>query len=71
MYLGRMWVNVLLFIAAVLAAIYYYLTRNYGWFKDRGVHEHEPTLPFGSTEANQLVMGKLHQLRFTNLIYFK
>ena len=66
-----MWVNVLLFIAAVLAAIYYYLTRNYGWFKDRGVHEYEPTLPFGNPEANQLIMGKLHNLRFTNLIYLK
>ena len=66
-----MGVNVFLFIAAVLAAIYYYLTRNYGWFKDRGVHEHELSLPFGSAEANQVLMKKLHNLRYTNHIYFK
>ena len=29
----RMWVNVLLFLVAAATAVYFYLTRNFGWFK--------------------------------------
>ena len=40
-------------------------------FKARGVHEHEPALPMGCAEANQSLMGKVHMVRFLNLLYEK
>ena len=66
-----MWVNVLLFLVAVATAAYFYITRNFGWFKARGVYEHEPAFPFGCAEANQQLMGKHHFLRILNIIYEK
>ena len=66
-----MWVNVLLFLVAVATAVYFYLTRNFGWFRARGVHEHDPAFPFGCAETNQQLVGKHHFLRVLNLIYEK
>ena len=53
-----MWVNVLLFLVAVATAVYFYLTRNFGWFKARGVYEHEPAFPFGCAEAQICWFGQ-------------
>ena len=66
-----MWVNILLFLATLLIAVYWLVTRNYGWFKARGVHEHEGAFPMGCAESNQAVTGKIHVIRYSNLIYNK
>ena len=66
-----MWVNVLLFLAAAATAAYFYLTRHFGWFKARGVHEHDAALPFGCPEVNQVFMGQRNFQRVTEPIYFK
>ncbi len=36
-----MWFNVLLFVVAVVAYLYYYLVRNYGVFEKMGLAEHK------------------------------
>ena len=66
-----MWANVLLFLVAVVTAVYFYLTKNVGWFKARGVCEHDAALPFGCPEVKQVVMGQRHIQRITEPIYFK
>ena len=66
-----MWVNVLIFLIAVATAAYFYLTRNFGWFKARGVYEHDPSFPFGNPETNQAMMGRVNFARLSNLIYDK
>ena len=68
---SRMWVNVLVFLATAASAAYLYLRRNFGWFRARGVAEHDPALPFGTPEFNEVIKGKTHFLRYTNLIYNK
>ena len=68
---NKMWVNVLLFLIAVATAAYFYLTRNYGWFKACGVYEHDPSFPFGNPEMNQAMMGKVNFARLSSLIYDK
>ena len=66
-----MWANVLLFLVAVVTAVYFHLTKNVGWFKARGVCEHDAALPFGCPEVKQVVMGQRHIQRITEPIYFK
>ena len=66
-----MWVNMLLFLGAVATAVYWYLTRNFGWFKSRGIYEHDTVFPMGCPEANQLVMGQLAFQRMLEPIYVK
>ena len=45
-----MWVEVLLFLVAAATAAYLYLTRHVGWFKARGVCEHDYSFPCGTPE---------------------
>ena len=66
-----MWVNVLLFLVAVLTAVYFYLTRNFGWFRAHGIHEHDPAFPFGCSEMNQATLGKINAIRISKGIYDK
>ena len=67
-----MWVNVFLILITALAiAGYKYLTRNFGWFKARGVHEHDPCLPFGCSELNSAMVGGVAFTRMLKSMYFK
>ncbi len=36
-----MWLNIILFVLAALAYLYYYLVKNYGVFEKMGVVEHK------------------------------
>ena len=42
-----------------------------GWFKNRGIYEHDTALPMGCSEANQLMMGRLSFFRMLDPIYLK
>ena len=67
----RMWVNVLLFLLALVTAAYFYLTRNVGWFKARGIGEIDYVFPFGCQEMKQTVMGKTPFVKLSSEIYKK
>ena len=66
-----MWMNVFLFLVAAATAAYFYITRKFGWFKARGVYEHDPAFPFGCHEVNQTMMGKVAFTRSIKPVYFK
>ena len=66
-----MWVNVLLFLVAVAIAAYLYARRNVGWFKARGISEHQFVFPYGSAEAKQGFLGKISFSMATSEIYKK
>ena len=66
-----MWVNVLLLLVGLAIAGYIYLTRNFGWFKALGVHEHDPCLPFGCSELNNAMIGRVAFTRMLKSMYFK
>lgn len=53
-----MWLNVVLFLVAVFVALYWYLTRNFGFFLKHGVFEAPSSFPFGSGPAFKLFTGK-------------
>ena len=67
----RMWVNVLLFLLALVTAAYFYLTRHVGWFKARGIDEIDYVFPFGCQEMKQTVMGKTPFVKLSSEIYKK
>ena len=66
-----MWVNVLLFLVALAAAAYYYMTRHVGWFKARGIDEVEYIFPFVSQEFKDAFSGKIPFVRVTSEMYKK
>ena len=66
-----MWMNVLLFIVALAAAAYFYITRHVGWFKARGIDEIDYVFPFGCQEMKQTVMGKTPFVKLSGEIYKK
>ena len=66
-----MWVNVLLFLVALAAAAYFYMTRHVGWFKARGIDEIEYIFPVVSQEFKDAFMGKIPFVRVTSEIYKK
>ena len=66
-----MWVEVFLFLVALTIAGYIYLTRHFGWFKAHGVHEHDTSLPFGCSEVNNAMMGRVAFTRMLKSMYFE
>ena len=66
-----MWVEVLLFLVAAATAAYLYITRNVGWFKARGVCEHDYSFPCGTPEFVQAMQGKLGFGELSSVIYEK
>ena len=66
-----MWVNVLFFLGSLVVAAYWYLTRNFGWFRARGIYEHDNAFPMWCPEANQIMMGRVAMQRMLEPIYFK
>ena len=66
-----MWVNVLLFLVALAAAAYFYITRHVGWFKARGIDEIDYIFPYVSQEFKEALTGKLPFVRVTSEIYKK
>lgn len=64
-----MWLNILIFVAASVSALYFYLTRNFGWFEARGIKEHDPTFPFGSLETKEMFQGRRNFARMLTSIY--
>ena len=66
-----MWVNVLLFLVALVAAAYFYITRHVGWFKTHGIDEIEYVFPFVSQEFKEAFTGKIPFVRVTSEIYNK
>ena len=53
-----MWVEVALGLAGLFAALYLYMTRNYGFFKARGVKHVKPVFPWGSPMTKEVTLGK-------------
>jgi len=66
-----MWVNVLLFLVALAAVAYFYITRHVGWFKARGIDEVDYIFPYVSQEFKEALTGKLPFVRVTSEIYKK
>ena len=66
-----MWVNVVLFLIALAAAAYFYITRHVGWFKAHGIDEIPYIFPFVSQEFKEAFTGKIPFVRVTSEIYNK
>jgi hypothetical protein len=66
-----MWFNVLLFLVGGVTFAYFYMTRNFGWFKARGIDEHDPMFLFGCWEMFNLFTGEVNIVRLTDSIYKK
>ena len=64
-----MLINVVLFLVAVLFCAHFYITKKFGWFKARGIHEYEPAFPFGSPNTWELFSGKRGFTRMLDTIY--
>ena len=46
-----MWVELLLIVLALFLAIYWYVTKHFGYFKKHGIPEETGSFPFGSNAA--------------------
>lgn len=53
-----MWLELGLGLAGLLVWAYLYLTKDYGYFKARGITEDPATFPFGSDVAWKSITGK-------------
>ena len=53
-----MWLEILLGIALIFLYIYRYVTKNFDEFKKRGIPYAEPSFPFGSSNAKEMMMGR-------------
>ena len=53
-----MWLNILLFFIGVFTFFYWYITKEFGYFKARGVVEAPASFPFGSEPARNMFTGK-------------
>ena len=53
-----MWIYILAAFLGLLAAAYFYLTRDFGYFKSQGIPEAPGSFPFGSNEMKRMFTGK-------------
>ena len=69
-----MWTELLLVCLAGCLAVYWYITKDFGYFRKRGIAEEPGTFPFGSDGAWKVwlggasflkIFGKVHLLLTT------
>ena len=58
-----MWFEVLLLLLLIFAYVYWFVTKNFGFFKKLGVQEDPGTFPFGSAASWKAWTGKLSGLK--------
>ena len=58
-----MWFEVLLLFLLVFAYVYWYVTKNFGFFKKLGVPEEPGTFPFGSDHSWKAWTGKISGIK--------
>jgi hypothetical protein len=61
-----MWLHILLFVIGLITFSYWYLTKEFGYFKARGICEPPASFPFGSEPAKRIFTGKLSTWTFLN-----
>jgi len=54
-----MFLEVFLFLCLLFSLFYWHCTKQFGFFKIRGIPFAEPSFPFGSSNAKQALMGKV------------
>lgn len=57
-----MWIEILLVTLSLLLYLYWYITKDWGYFKARGITEDTPVFPFGSSGLWKLMSGKVSVL---------
>ena len=58
-----MWFEILLLLLLIFAYIYWFVTKNFGYFKKLGIPEDPGTFPFGSDNSWKAWTGKMSGLK--------
>ena len=58
-----MWFEIFLFLLLIFAYIYWFVTKNFGYFKKLGIPEDPGTFPFGSDNSWKAWTGKMSGLK--------
>merc|ERR1719242_2896304 len=58
-----MWFEILLLLLLVFVYIYWFVTKNFGYFKKLGIPEDPGTFPFGSDNSWKAWTGKMSGLK--------
>ncbi len=64
-----MFVTVLVLLAGLLAAFYFYMTRNHGYFSARGLAHVPPVFPWGSETHRRMVAREISFVTASKEIY--